>query len=42
MKTFKGNSIFISDDIDPATRAQHQQLVPILREIEHGDLTAGV
>ena len=33
MKTFKGNSIFISDDIDPATRAQHQQLVPILREM---------
>ena len=32
-KTFKGNSIFISDDIDLATHAQHQQLVPILREM---------
>ena len=26
-------AILLSDDIDPATRAQHQQLVPILREM---------
>lgn len=32
-KTFKGNAVYITDDIDPATREEHKKLVPIMKDM---------
>ena len=32
-RKFKGNSVFITDDIDPTTRIQHKKLLPILKDM---------